>query len=353
VPTFFETNGIMREWDTVPASLAIALEAVCARLQPPPLFDTLRRAIDWLQVHETPPIEIDYYSKIRSLLPYRKAGKLFTESVLESRRQEDGNTLFPCLSRQGVFEELFANSRDIHQSLTTRVFQNVILGDKVYEEAYGLPAEVSCPSFNELYDRSTLDARLSRALNAQVRAGKVNLAVMTARPCWPPERDGRSEVGYAPEAENVLKLVGMPDIPIIGYGSLTAAAKRYAVSTYDLLKPSGFHALAAFALSWFKDGWQALEWAAGAWLGDRARLSDLNGLPRSVELHVFEDSPNGILSAKKAAEALRSAGFEIDLRLWGIVSDLADSFALKANGAVILPDINQALLQAFEGLRID
>lgn len=350
VPGFFEINGIIREWDMIPINLALALEAVCSRIKPRPVFQNWRQTFEWLQSHKTPKIEVDYLSGIRSLLPYHRVGKPLTETILEVGREARGEGLFPTLSQQPLFEELFADSRDIHRSLTTRVFQNVILGDKVFEEAYSLPAEVTCPSFNVLYDHPLLEPSLSRTIKRLVAAGELHVAMMTARPCRPPELNERSEVGYAPEAEHVLKLVNLQEAPIMGYGSLTAAARRYSISPYHLLKPSGFHALAALALSWLELGWPALDWAAEIFLENRSPQRDLGGMPRCIELHVFEDSPSGILSAKKAAEMLQSAGYEIDLRLWGIVSDLAGETALQNSGAVIVKDINQALGRAFPDL---
>jgi hypothetical protein len=221
---------------------------------------------------------------------------------------------FPYLPTE-LRRNLLHDSRNVHFSHTTRLFQHFSLGSRVFSETYNLPAEIETESCLHSYDKSNLTAgMLTKLFDANNY-----LACITARPSAPPRDVDTSHIGYAPEAENALALVGLSDLPLIGYGRLEYYEKQFGIPAASLLKPSPVQALAAVASAFTGDEWSSIQ-AAGAWQKTGQLNSMFTDLPRSFELIVVEDTMGGIRSTQRAGEILNASGFDVRTRALGFTS---------------------------------
>ena len=63
---------------------------------------------------------------------------------------------------------------------------------------------------------------------------------------------------------------------------------------------------------------------------------------------VFEDTPGGIIAVQDAGESLNDLGLRVEVRKIGIAEDKAKQSALAAQGAVVYPDIGEALASLYD-----
>jgi hypothetical protein len=194
-----------------------------------------------------------------------------------------------------------------------RVFQHYTLGSKKFKETYNMSEEFETESFLLKRDKSNIN----NEVRAKLRQSNHRLAAFTARPSSPPRDIDTSHIGYAPEAELALELVGLSDIPLIGYGRLEYLARQRGLDTAALVKPSPIQALAAIAAAFTGEEWPAIR-AAADWQKTGRLNSVFSKLPGSFELIVVEDTMGGIFSTLKAGEILQQAGMEITIQTLGL-----------------------------------
>jgi hypothetical protein len=208
---------------------------------------------------------------------------------------------------------LLSQSRNVNFSQTMRLFQHYSLGSRVFSQTYELPAEVETESFLLTHDRSNIND----AIRARLRQTNIHLAALTARPSAPPREVNVSHLGYAPEAELALELVGLADIPLIGFGKLEYLASKRGLDAGTLIKPSPVHALAATAAALTVDEWTGLQ-SAGDWVQTGQLKGVFADLPRVFELFVVEDTLGGIRSVQAAGEILQEAGLDVTIHPLGL-----------------------------------
>jgi hypothetical protein len=226
-----------------------------------------------------------------------------------------------------------AESEDLKLSQTKRWFQTLVLGSEMYQHLY----QETPPMFSESY-LLCYDERLLSLENASLlQNGVVDQlgVIMTNRPSVGPGGKGGS-----PDAEMGAELVGLSDLPLVGYGEIAWLADQTGLETGRLNKPHAAHAFAAILTA---TGWpmeKSLHLAGqqpSSW-----RFEDLAELSGS-ELTVFEDTPGGILSVEAAASLLGEVGVDVSVRKIGIAEDESKQVALEAVGAEVFLDINVAL----------
>jgi hypothetical protein len=141
-----------------------------------------------------------------------------------------------------------------------------------------------------------------------------------------------STLGYAPEAELALELVGMKDVPLIAFGKLEYIAAQHQLDPATLVKPSPFQALAGTLAAWTRTELPALQTAYG-WQNTGTLNGRFGELPSSFELIVVEDTMGGIRSVWAAGEVLQKAGFDVSIRVLGLTSGVeAKAAAFEAAG---------------------
>jgi len=307
-----EGKGITSEWDMVPLLLAALWDDILAGQG---------RGGALLRPHNIPAdpsaaaVEIGKYvneSALHLFIPEIElvVGEFPTETALKQN-------LFLNVPLE-LRRNLFHQSRDAHHSHATRLFQHYSLGSKVFSETYNLPAEIETESMLLTHDHSNIND----AIREKLRGEGNYLAAFTARPSAPPREIKDTLLSYPPEAELGLKLVGLSDIPVIGYGKLEYIATQRGLDAMTLLKPAPAQALAAIVAAWTDNELAGLH-SACDWIQTNEVKGALADLPRKFDLIIVEDTLGGVRSVRAAGEILRQAGFEVNVHAFGLTSGSA------------------------------
>jgi hypothetical protein len=108
----------------------------------------------------------------------------------------------------------------------------------------------------------------------------------------------------------------------------------------EVAKPAREHALAAILAG---SGWPLERSLKFVGMGpDKWKVSALQHLQDS-KITIFEDTPGGIISLQSAGDTLNDLGLQVEVRKIGIAENGTKRAALAALGAVVYPDIDQAL----------
>ena len=168
------------------------------------------------------------------------------------------------------------------------------------------------------YDRSNIND----TIRDKLRQPGLHLAAFTARPSAPPREVPALPLGYAPEAEIALDLIGLPDIPLISFGKLQYLGEQRGYAPEVLLKPSPVQALAGIAAALTGNEWAALQ-AACDWHETGKLKGVLAELPYSFNVTIVEDTLGGVRSVRVAGEILQKAGLDVTVRAYGLTSGSA------------------------------
>lgn len=346
LPPLFESLGVTSEWDMIAVSLAVALDAAAGAFPHLAQAGTLvqiKIAMENLDLRE---LQVDWRGRVRALGPFMKREPSPSEALLAACRG-NGHQLLPNLSGQEILDDLLGCTRALCSCPTTRFFQNLALGAEMFREYYDQEPFLEAPSYLLAMDEPLAAPETSTRILAGMRSGEHFAAALTARPSLPPRgvtNEPREE--YSPEAELALKAVGLSELPSVAWGRLVYQGKKLGKSPDLLLKPAPTQALAGMAAALTGDEVRALDWAAEMMASPTPAETARQMLPESLEVHVFEDSPVGILAVQRAAALLALAGVEVQVRAWGIASGHHEKTeALRALGAEICEDVNQAVAQ--------
>jgi hypothetical protein len=314
--TGFEKRGISSEWDMSPLIIAAYWNDILSRQPMKDLSGDASIAAKEIQrqrgVDAPKQLSIPEFALVMGQYPAETAFRAGCFSFI------------PYDLRKNILTE----TRNIHKSHPMRVFQHFTLGSQYFEETYSLPAEFEAESLLLKYDHSNVND----SIRAAVLQNGNRIAAFTARPSHPPREVNDSILGYAPEAELALELVGMKDVPLIAFGKLEYIAAQHGLDPATLVKPSPFQALAGTLAAWTGGELSALK-AAHDWYGTGKLNSYFGELPKSFELIVIEDTMGGIRSVRTAGEILRKAGIDVTVRVFGLTSGVeAKAFAFENAG---------------------
>ncbi len=332
---FYEIHGITSEWDIVPLYLAALWDAWAARYGAPPA-DVLSAP----RPFPPPPAEPPPTASVVRLARHLSPGDYPASRALQLQQEGRESAPFPHLGAHPLIEALLSQTRDVYRCPVTRVFQQFALGSEAFTATYGLPAEVQTPSFLRHYDRSLLSEEGRARVKEALASGVACAAAYTARPSGPPRGVPHVQNG-APEAEMALEVVGLPDLPLIGYGRLVYFARQRGLPTAEpLLKPAAFHALAAIFAALMQDEQAGLARAA-RWLldGDSARA----GIPDRLTVAGLDDSVSGLHGVAAAVDVLRRGGIEVVFRPIGVSAYPEKARALRALGAQVVLTVNEGI----------
>jgi hypothetical protein len=238
---------------------------------------------------------------------------------------------------------LLTTTRSVQISHTMRIFQHYTLGSTDFEKTYRLASEIETDSFLLSHDQSMINDEIK----ARLFQPSHHLTAFTARPSGVPREVAESVVGYAPEAELALKLVGLEDIPLIAFGKLEYLAAQHGLDPAALIKPSPFQALAAVLAACIGDEWSALQ-AAYDWRQSNSLGGLFKQLPKKFELIVIEDTMGGVRSVRSAGEILQKAGFDAYVHPVGLTSGNAAKAAAFKNAGVQYFESWDSLIQGID-----
>lgn len=249
-------------------------------------------------------------------------------AAIEQLAKNDG--LSPTAAR-----EMVANSEAIEYSLTMNWFQELILGSEGFKKMYQKEPQFQQESYLTLYDRRLISEPTTENLLRWLGEPENGAAIMTNRPSsGPPGFKGE------PDAEMGTALVGLDNLPLIGYGEMNWLAEKTRRDVGTLSKPGVAHSLSAILAA---SGWsveESLDYV-------EHELNDMSwdGLThlQSSTITVFEDTPGGVVAVQAAVNLLNEKGLQVEMQAKGIADDESKQSALTSRGAIIYPDINQAL----------
>ena len=346
----FEAQGITCEWDMIPITLSILIDAVAQHTAKPLQAGSLLEACDHIREYQVTGLQVDYAPILRQFGQYMKSGEAPAETLLALCQRSEGNQWFSHVP-PAVLSDLLMHTRRPAHSKTTHRFETYVLGDQVFAKSMGMEPQVKTGSLLEQYDRPMLSHAMRDRL-VDAAASGVRMAVYTARPSIPSRPVTEPLALFAPEAELGLSLVGIQFIPVIGSGQMGELALRLGAHEDRLTKPAPYHALAAFAAAWLGDRVAAMHWVERVFLalgrGETLSGEEKSFLPEALSLHIFEDSPSGIRGVKDAAQILRELGVQVETRLWGVSDHPEKRAALLSVGAELFSDINQAITAALD-----
>ena len=164
-------------------------------------------------------------------------------------------------------------------------------------------------------------------------------AVITSRPSCAP-----AGIFATPEAELGAELVGLKDIPIVGWGGITWLAQQRQADQQKYVKPSPVHALAAMRVALGDKEETALMEAAN--LAEAGQSEPAWQRLDGSQVSVFEDTPAGIISLQSAREILEKLGIQIRPSYFGIAKKAVKRDALLASSAEVFPTLAQALARS-------
>jgi len=214
------------------------------------------------------------------------------------------------------------------QSPSTRIFQELILGSADFERIYGEKSSLDVESYLLQFDKPLLRANARKRLLAWLEHPEHGCVVMTNRPS--------SEM---PDADYGLRLVGLDRLPLVGYNDMVWLVQQVGGETSDFSKPAPAHALAAALASTGLGLQESLLGAYGLLNG-----ASVDGLDVG-EIVVFEDTPGGLISVGVMGEILRAKGLPVQVKKIGIAPSAVKGEYLRAQGADVFENVNDALEQ--------
>ena len=345
--SLFESQRITSEWDMVPISLVILLEQLLATNPGIELPGSLDECCHYLGKFRLELGPIDYRTPILKIGARLRPGEAPSERFLNLLQVDpEMMALFAHLESNPILSQLLENTRQPARSQTTRIFQHFSLGSEIFARTYRLPAEIDTPSLLQVHDRPLLTQQMHDKLTEHHQQGGLAIAAYTMRPSLPPREASAARLGYAPEAEMALELVGMEQFPLIGFGRIHYLAEKTGKPAEGFMKPSPVQALAAIFAAISGNEANSLELAAQ--LHTWGRIKDL---PRQIsadflEVHVFEDSPGGIEAVHRASQELSQNGIQVQTHAWGIANQADKLAALQAIQAQVFSTTQAALEKA-------
>jgi hypothetical protein len=243
--------------------------------------------------------------------------------------------------------EILLGSRSVYRSIGTRIFQNLILGSRSFEDIYRIPCEFASESLLLAKETVLINQDTVRTILSLRGTGKLQAGIFTARPSEAPP--SCQAAGYSPEAELAAKLCGLSELPVIGMGTMQWLAGSHNERSEDLVKPEVTHAMAALLCTVIGSVTaehleQSYRIARLDESADRTMLAQVKDCPLTVS--IFEDTVSGIKSALAAAQRLQRQGYCLTVQALGIATDEAKHAALAQVCHKVFPDVNEAIRYA-------
>jgi hypothetical protein len=333
----FEAVGVTSEWDS--SAICMALLLLRAWEHFPDLALPSDLAGRYPEPHSLQPPDFQPFYRLLENSPNPDASPLQRAGLLLL-----GNGTDHSPEQARLIREILGEARAIQRSLTHRIFQELVLGSRVFADTYHLPPILGTEGYLSRYDLPLLSSGPQAALHAWLAEDGNRAAIFTNRPSLRPD----SSTG-TPEAEIGARVAGMEELPIVGFGALSWLAEQRGLENQAYLKPSPVHVLAAT--------WMALQPIPPEIAPEKRVVEALNASLRAVagvrdhgwqelsgaRLCVFEDSVRGLRSALSARDVLAALGIPVQISLCGISDSPPKQHSLSNFGAAVFPTVGAAL----------
>jgi hypothetical protein len=342
----FQSRGYVNEWDLCPLCAGILIVETLARhpdltLRPAPFEDFLRHLGRGVNVPQLKDVAQPYLEQIDLLQgkPVERACNVLLNALAQLTLREDTRA-----ATESLLREMFSQTHDVDHAPVTQIFQEFVIGSKLYAESYQLPPRFATPSVLETEDRSLISAAAQTELAEWAKADRVKVCVYTARPSLPPadDPDHISHLGYSPEAELGMQLLNM-DYPLIATGRVQWLAAKVNVPFESVTKPAPIQALAAIGAALTREEANSLL-AAHALMARGELIGPLTHLKnRATHVWIIEDGILGMQATHGAIELLQRSGLDIHAHAIGVAAGGPKAAALAPLSEIVLPDVNAAL----------
>lgn len=334
----FEAGGVTCEWDTNAICAALMLQAAWAEGEPepaglPPLLNP-GAVVNTSKNNGRQAPDFGQFARVLG-----RSGPA-TQPPLERAEA----LLCPASSRQdspqtAAMRRILQTGRTFAASLTHQIQQELVLGSELFTRTYGQPARLRTPGYLLTYDAPRLSPAERQGLLAWLGVPDRRAVIFTNRPSLAPVPGAST-----PEAEIGARLVGLEELPILGWGGLVWLAGQRGANPDLLSKPAPIHALAALRRACGDSPEAALQAAADLALDGRIdpgwqRLA-------GAQVTVFEDAIVGLLSLNAAGQILQAAGVPLAIRLVGVSAQPEKQVALAGAGAQVFSSLPEALRAA-------
>lgn len=231
-------------------------------------------------------------------------------------------------------ELILFQTRDIYASPLLPAYQETVLGSQVFQETYGLPPQLHCDSFLMTADTRVMNNSKLAEFQSWLSQPDHAAGILTNRP-------NKTPSGYlsSPEAEIGARFVGLPELPLMGSGTLGWFAQtQLHIPDHLLFKPHALHALGLLQLilgqpmgNALQNGHDLLERR-----GDRRIWEALDG----ARITVIEDTFKGLACGLATQKALAEIDIPIELQLIGIAKHPEKRQSLADYTNWIVKDLN-------------
>lgn len=332
----YEACGMTNEWDSAAFSVgAILINAIASRnnLIKNNLPDTCS-AIQNNKITIPRPDFIKLAHKVTQLNQQHEAPTTICCDVLKSHAHSDLHALLDTL-----FIDIYSLDTP-----TTLIQQIHTLGSQSFTKTYGKTALLDRESYLIKYDTALLEPTYQQALLDWNQNPDHGFVIYTARPSLPPVGISEDLIGYAPEADLAVELLGFSDdIPLIASGRMKWLARQHNREAAEYIKPSPVQALAAIGAALSGNEIEGLNAAASLFeqnqlLPPLTLLSD-----QPTQVIVFDDSIGGLKATQLAGERLRAAGLDIQVEAIGVAPEESKRTALNKVANHVVNNINEGL----------
>ncbi|MBI5931345.1 MAG: hypothetical protein HY862_18705 [Chloroflexi bacterium] len=333
--SIFEACGLTNEWDS--AAFAVGLLLTQALIRQPNLqADTLDGTFANMRKSTNAYPRPDFVGHVRRVAARNLNGDAPTPHALAYLQESARTSIYPFL-------QMFLGDIYSLDTPTTRIQQVHTLGSEGFAKTYDISAPFESESALLVHDVPLLSEASKTSLFQWREHPSHDFVVFTARPSLPPADADSSPVGYAPEGDFAVELLGFHNVPLIGAGRMQWLASHYNRTPGEYIKPYPVQALAAIGAA--ISGQEAASLHAAALLFEQKRLTgplfQLTQQPNRVT--VFEDSTGGIRATRLAVELLREAGVEIEFQAIGVSPHADKQAALSQVANQVVDDVNAGL----------
>ncbi len=342
----FEAAMVTVEWEsTAIAAARLLLDRLRLDPTPQPIPASFWELAAWLEAHPVSVPRPDFSALARACaatLPGQRPSLAMLERFLE---EAESGSFDPAVSR--VLRELLGHCYDYQKGPSVQIVQAYAVGSEAYRRSYGLEPRVHAESLLASADRPLLSESTRDRLLTEWRAGQIGLSLYTARPSLPPIEAQDLPLGYTPEAEQALELIGLQGIPVMAVGRLQYVAEQHGLAAEDIVKPSRVQSIAAMGAARTGREDESIEAAMRVDAGGPVTgpLTQIAG----AHVHVFEDSASSLRAATRAIELLNEHGLALKLTRHGIAP--TGSPKVESLGAIadhVWPDVNLAIAAALD-----
>lgn len=351
----FDHSPFTAEWDMAPLTIAAFLDWY-ARINPKILpYPSLKNISSLPEVEN----EESFFAELKKLI--QLMAEVFAnqvrpvEAIYQDAMDRGSASFFPMLSKEAVLKEILHDSLNPQTSQIFQRLETYLLGSRQFEATFEIEPAVYTKSILDTEDVPMLSPRWQEIIKTGIKKD-FYASIITARPNVPNQMQGKRVFSAMPEAESALKILGWDHgvMPVIGAGSINVFEIRQHVPFNIYLKPAALHALTGVFSAIGLDEEDALD--AAYRVINHKSLSDLDNtkvkslfqLKYPLEITVFEDSVSGVVSSVEAVKYLNLAGIPATLFKAGIQTSDRKRERLKAIGAEVFHDINQALASIFK-----